>query len=143
MAARTAYERRVAALLADEDYGPKLARLNRYQTGEVLELVRQNRGAEARREILRYDEQRRQESTRKRIENRNQRIQTYILDTLRAVPVYANPQTVAFGVSLMTRTEGDRTLDMDADEIRDHAGNDGFIKLYLDESLLHNVWWYH
>ena len=54
-----AYRRRVKTLLDNEDYGPKLARLNNEDQRSVLELVYRNQGREARSEILRLDRQRR------------------------------------------------------------------------------------
>ncbi len=52
-------ERRLARILADEDYGPKLARLRGQDEKRVLTLIDQNKGREARQEILRLDEARR------------------------------------------------------------------------------------
>jgi hypothetical protein len=55
-----AYRRRVNTLLNNEDYGPKLARLGAHDQRTVLELVYQNRGREARSEIVRLDRERRE-----------------------------------------------------------------------------------
>ena len=52
-------ERRLARILSDEDYGPKLARLRGQDEKRVLTLIDQNKGREARQEILRLDEARR------------------------------------------------------------------------------------
>lgn len=52
-------ERRLRAILNDEQYGPKLVRLNRADERRVLDLIEQNRGAEARKTILQLDEARR------------------------------------------------------------------------------------
>lgn len=57
--AQTNASRRLTRILRDEDYGPKLVRLNRTDQRHVLDLIDANRGAQARREILRLDEQRR------------------------------------------------------------------------------------
>lgn len=140
---RTPYERRVWALLLNEDYGPALARLNKRDTAYILGLVQQNRGREARAEILRLDAKRRDEETRKRKKRRDIRIQTHIMRELDDASKPFSPQMVAFSVSLMTRAEGDATLNMDADEIAEHAGDDGNIQLYTPENVRHNVWWYH
>lgn len=56
-------KRRLAALLRDEEYGPKLARLNRADERAVLDLVYENRGLEARRELDRLDAGRRRHRT--------------------------------------------------------------------------------
>lgn len=54
-----AAERRLRTLLANEDYGPKLARLNRAEESRVLELISENRGKEARAAIDKADRNRR------------------------------------------------------------------------------------
>lgn len=54
-----AASRRLAALLRDEEYGPKLVRLNKTDERIVLDLIYENRGREARKELLRLDENRR------------------------------------------------------------------------------------
>lgn len=51
--------RRLQTLLADEDYGPKLARLRGEDERRVLRLVEQNRGKEARAAIDEADARRR------------------------------------------------------------------------------------
>lgn len=51
--------RRLKALLDSEEYGPALARLRGEDERRVLDLVSNNRGAEARREILAADQRRR------------------------------------------------------------------------------------
>jgi hypothetical protein len=56
-------ERRLAALLRDEEYGPKLARLNRADERIVLDLIDQNKGREARKELNRLDDARRTQRT--------------------------------------------------------------------------------
>lgn len=61
--ARSNASRRLNRILRDEDYGPKLVRLNRADQRTVLELIDANRGAQARREILRLDEARRRRRT--------------------------------------------------------------------------------
>jgi hypothetical protein len=58
-----AAKRRLAALLRDEEYGPKLARLNRADERRVLELVYENRGREARQTIDQLDAARRRHRT--------------------------------------------------------------------------------
>jgi hypothetical protein len=58
--------RRLNRILKDEDYGPKLVRLNRRDQRHILELISDNRGAQARREILRLDAERRAHNTVRR-----------------------------------------------------------------------------
>lgn len=53
------YAARLRRLLNDEDYGPKLVRLSAADQQQVLQLVNQNKGREARATINRLDEQRR------------------------------------------------------------------------------------
>lgn len=52
--------RRLNTLLADETYGPALARLRGEDERRVLQAVSENRGADARREILAADQRRRE-----------------------------------------------------------------------------------
>lgn len=56
-------KRRLARLLADEEYGPKLVRLNRHDERRVLDLIYENRGAEARKAIEELDTGRRKRRT--------------------------------------------------------------------------------
>jgi hypothetical protein len=53
----------LAALLRDEEYGPKLARLGRADERRILDLVYDNRGREARRELNILDAKRREKRT--------------------------------------------------------------------------------
>ena len=59
MSATAAEKRRLQRILNDETYGPALVRLNRAQQREVLDLISEDRGREARQRILALDEQRR------------------------------------------------------------------------------------
>ena len=56
--AQTNASRRLNRILRDEDYGPKLVRLSRTDQRQILDLIDANRGAQARREILRLDRER-------------------------------------------------------------------------------------
>lgn len=56
-------KRRLNALLRDEEYGPKLARLNRTDERRVLDLIYENRGREARQAIDDLDSRRRRQRT--------------------------------------------------------------------------------
>lgn len=50
---------RLNRILNDEEYGPKLVRLNKADQRTVLDLISANQGKQARAEILRLDEERR------------------------------------------------------------------------------------
>lgn len=52
-------ERRLDAILGDEEYGPKLVRLNKTDERKVLNLVERGKGREARQMINKLDEERR------------------------------------------------------------------------------------
>lgn len=58
--------RRLNRILRDEDFGPKLVRLNRVDQRRILDLVDANRGAQARKEILRLDAERHSRRTVRR-----------------------------------------------------------------------------
>lgn len=142
--AGTPYDRRVRRLLLDEDYGPALARLNRADTAHVLELVRENKPREARQEIIRLDLERRSQVTQTRIRRRNDRIVDHFVAVLVEDGVHNySVQTITFGVSIMTRGEGDGTLLMDGAEIRARAGAPDFIQFYEPLGIEVNKWWYH
>lgn len=54
-----AAKRRLGTILADETYGPRLARLTNAEARPILDLVYENKGREARKAILEADENRR------------------------------------------------------------------------------------
>lgn len=58
-----AAKRRLADLLRDEEYGAKLARLNRADERRVLDLVYENRGRDARKLVNELDAARRSHRT--------------------------------------------------------------------------------
>lgn len=62
--------RRLKTILDDEEYGPKLARMNKADEAEALRLIWEGRGKEARDFIRKADEQRR---TSRRIRDRVKR----------------------------------------------------------------------
>lgn len=64
--ARDPAQRRLARILSDEDYGPKLARLRGEDERQVLRLIEENRGKEARKAILTLDERRREQQREQR-----------------------------------------------------------------------------
>lgn len=69
--ARNSAEQRLLRILSNEDYGPKLARLRGDEERYILRLIDQNKGKEARREILRLDEERRARERAKRAAKRS------------------------------------------------------------------------
>lgn len=54
-----AAKRRLNTLLKDPEYGARLARLNRKDEREVLDLIYENKGREARARLLQLDQERR------------------------------------------------------------------------------------
>lgn len=56
-------KRRLNTILSDENYGPKLARMNRRDERRVLDLIEANRGREARQAIDQLDAHRRKRRT--------------------------------------------------------------------------------
>lgn len=66
----SAAQKRLNALLRDEEYGPKLVRLNRTDERVILDMIYENRGREARKELNRLDENRRAHRTMRSNANR-------------------------------------------------------------------------
>ncbi len=69
--AKTPEQKRLERILSDEEYGPKLVRLNKSQERQVLDLIERNKSREARKLINQLDEQRRYHS------NLVRRVRTY------------------------------------------------------------------
>jgi len=140
-----AYRRRLRRLLLDEDYGPKLARLNVTETARVLRLVELNRGADARELIIQLDKARREDTTRKRKERANAHTVAYIIRELLRVgtndPV--NSSTVALGVAVMTAKQRAETEEMDGEELKASAGDRSNVKWASPYGAFWNPWWYH
>lgn len=141
--AASSYERRVVRLLADEDYGPALARLNGTDTATVLRLVQENRGSEARLEILRLDARRRNAATRERSRRRATGVVEHVIAELSAAGLEYSVQTVQFGVKLMTRSETVETLGMDAADLQSAASDSSNVRWYEAVETDWNVWFYH
>lgn len=104
--------RRLKAILEDEEYGPKLARLNRADERKVLDLIESNpggRGKAYRDEIIRLDKARLDKARQRRQVKKAPQVD---IDALRQ-RAYVNmrrvldgkPQTIKRGVSLMTIEE--------------------------------------
>jgi hypothetical protein len=94
----------------------------------ILRLIDQNKGEEARREILRLDEERRArqratrrtpQSAKKRL-TRKAKIEAATTNILRKVP-FANVTTVSRNVGYMTDGELDFAMDATTDELRSKA----------------------
>lgn len=133
--------RRLQTILNDEDYGPKLARLNRADERRVLDLIEQNKGKQARSEILRLDEARRAK--------RRGRVKPINIDELRRQAfanirrqVNGHPKTVRLGVDLMTPDELQYAAAATDDEIRVRAGDRSYAKYYDEIDDDYNVFWY-
>lgn len=140
-----AYRRRLRALLLDEDFGPKLARLNVAETTRVLQLVEANQGAQARRLITELDARRRGDATYKRRERARAHTVAYIIAELIRVgtdhPV--NSSTVALGVAIMTAGQRSASEAMDGEDLRVNAGTATHIQWASDYGKHWNPWWYH
>lgn len=141
----TAYRRRLRAILLDEDYGPRLARLNVADTAAVLALVEANQGRQARALILQLDQARREQETRnRRRRERNSLVSHMVRELVRvgtAEPV--NTSTVALGVAAMTTAQRVATAAMDGDELKANAGDRTNIHWAPSRDTYWNVWWYH
>jgi len=128
--------KRLERILADEDYGPKLARLNRKDEAYVLDLIDRNKGREARKEILRLDtarRERRRGSAPKAPSIDQLRAQAYT--RLRAM-LKGKPATQKKGVSLMNADQLNIALTATGDELRRKAAE------YPDIDIEFNVFWY-
>lgn len=131
-------KRRLNRILADEDYGPKLARLGRRDQREVLELIEQNRGREARAAIVRLDERRRRGGERAEV-RRN--LETRLQVRMGSLP-RANPTRIAERVAEMTDNELRQGLAVPLDELRRLARQPPR-RYHGDPQREINPFWYH
>lgn len=69
--------KRLERILANEEYGPKLARMNRRDEAYILDLIERNQGKKARAEIIRLDEARREQ---RRTRGRQPQQQSFVID---------------------------------------------------------------
>lgn len=136
-------EKRLRRILLDEDYGPKLVRLNPRDQREILDLISENRGKDARRRITELDEQRRSAMRRpakgarrtlaaKRrdaIENINRRLEGL-----------ANQSRVIIGVSHMRDDELDFAIQANAEQLRNAARQAPTVSTREGDI---NPFWYH
>lgn len=132
-------ERRLARILADEDYGPKLARLRGNDERRILNLIEQNKGKEARSEILRLDEARRAKrraSSASRPEKERKAVANILSKVGRA-----NEKRIRENVTLMTIAELDFAGDASADELQRKARNPPYTVNRKGDDV--NPFWYH
>ena len=133
-----AERRRLKTLLDDEHYGPALVRLTRSQQRQVLDLVEQNKGREARTLIDRMDRERKD----KRTGAPKRKVVAHIVEQLKKEKVTFNVTTIASGVNMMRPAERSETLKMSGAQIRANAGDGNNIRIDV-EDIPRNPWWYH
>lgn len=132
-------ERRLARILSDEDYGPKLARLRGADERRVLDLIDQGKGKEARSEILRLDEARRAKrraSSMSRPQKERKAVAN-ILSKLSRV----NEKRIRENVTLMTIAELDFAGEASADELQLKARYPAYTVNRKGDDV--NPFWYH
>lgn len=116
--------RRLASILKDEEYGPKLARLRGAAERRVLDLVEQGRGREARKQILFEDELRRKKNRSKaRERSKAQRAPTVdevVAHFLKELPS-ANLTTITENVRSMSPEQRRYTMRIGAEQIQELA----------------------
>lgn len=132
-------ERRLARILSDEDYGPKLARLRGADERRILNLIEQNKGKEARSEILRLDEARRAKR-RASSTSRPQKERKAVANILSKFP-RANEKRVRDNVALMTIAELDFAGEGSKDDIELRARRPPYIVNRKGDDV--NPFWYH
>jgi hypothetical protein len=142
--------KRLERILSDEDFGPKLVRLNRADERHVLNLIEQNKGREARKEITRLDAARLEKGRARRGARRSvSKPQVIDIEKLRA-QAYANmrrqlqgkPATLARNTGVMDRGDATFAATASADELRRKAGDRNNIREYEDLDIEVNVFWY-
>jgi hypothetical protein len=128
---------RLRRILADEDYGPKLARLRGSEERRVLDLIDAGRGKEARAEILRADEQRRERS---RVQARARLLHNAALNTVRQHRHYGTTYDMAVA-NLRHGTDADlrRAATADDEELHRLAAAPPREMHPIDR----NPFWYH
>lgn len=139
--------RRLERILGDEDYGPKLARLNRKNEAYILDLIDKNKGREARKEILRLDKERLESrrATRAAKLDPIERLRKKAYARLRAM-LKGKPATQQKGVASMNRKQLNFAVNAPADAIRHKAraqSRDSDPTAYPDDlEMEYNVFWY-
>lgn len=131
-------KRRLNRILADEDYGPKLARLSVADQRIVLEHIEANRGAQARDAITRLDAERRRGLQRRVVSgDLRERLRARIMTLPRA-----HPQRVRERVAEMTDNELRIGLTVTLDELRRLARQPPR-RYHGDPQKEVNPFWYH
>lgn len=139
--------KRLARILANEDYGPKLARMNRRDEAYILDLIERNQGKKARSEILRLDESRR---VQRRERERSKRQRGYVIDknVLRRQAanniirqVRGNPTVVHKHVTYMADDDLSFATRATRTEIQDRARERGYVEAPDIEYDI-NPFWY-
>jgi len=114
--------RRLQYILADEEYGPKFARLRGNDERRILDLIDAGRGKEARAAILEADERRRTRARGpQRVTDRERKERAAISNILRVFERKASERTVRRNVSIMTGAELDFAADATAMELTNQA----------------------
>lgn len=147
--AKSAAVKRLERILADEDYGPKLARMNRKNEAYILDLIDRNKGREARKEILRLDEQRRaaRRTRRPRTKPTTISIEQLRRDATRKLHsqwerrTKYNAANTRRRVNQMTRDDLTFTISATTSELETRANEPATPYPDLDIEL--NVFWYH
>lgn len=131
--------RRLQYILSDEEYGPKLARLRGEDERQILDLIEQNRGKEARAAILSADERRRTRG--KRVVNREQKENAAVANILRHYGRKASAATVRRNVGYMTSAELDFAADATETQLVGKARQPALRKDSRGKDV--NPFWYH
>lgn len=145
--AKSAAMRRLESILSNEEYGPKLVRLNRKDEAYILDLIDRNKGREARKEILRLDEQRRSNARERRQARKAPVIDINVLrqrayDKMRRSFSNSHPHRVKRNLSYATSSDLEYIIESTPDEIRAKAADRGNIRTYEDDDIELNVYWY-
>lgn len=130
--------RRLQTLLSDEDYGPKLARLRGADERRVLRLISENRGAEARREILAADERRLE---RARVQRRATLLERAVEHTVIAHQAHYDSDRADVRRNLRHATDAELRFVLGADhyQLADRARE----QPHDYQGELANPFWYH
>lgn len=133
--------KRLERILNDEEYGPKLVRLNRKDEAYILDLIDRNKGREARKEILRLDEARlaRARAARKPKAPTIAQLRKQAYARLRAM-LKGKPSTQQKGVALMNKDQLNFALTASGDQLRTKAAE--LPIEYPDIDIEFNVFWY-
>ena len=148
----TPAERRLLRILSDEDYGPKLARLRGDDEAYILRLIDQNKGKEARSELNRLDEERRERNRSRRRGTPRQpqtsrpisraaRERYAVENILRHAEGRANRARVIRNVKVMDDHDLDFAIDASFDDLIDRARRPAYTQTADGEDL--NPFWYH